>query len=74
MRIAIVTMEVKGGHCAENFAYIKEQIEQAKKDHADMIVFPQSCINGVYGGEHFHTVRGKLYDCSERRACGAECV
>ncbi len=53
MRIAIVTMEVKGGHCAENFAYIKEQIEQAKKDHADMIVFPQSCINGVYGGEHF---------------------
>lgn len=53
MKSAIVTMEVKGGHCEENFAYMVEQIKRAKQEHADLILFPQNCIGGAYGGEHF---------------------
>lgn len=53
MKVAFVTMEVKGGHNEANFAYIKQQIDRAKQDHADLILFPQNCISGVYGGEHF---------------------
>lgn len=53
MKVAFVTMEVKGGHCEENFTYIKQQIQKAKQDHAQLILFPQNCISGVYGGEHF---------------------
>lgn len=52
MKVAFVTMEVKGGHCEENFTYIKQQIQKAKQDHAQLVLFPQNCISGVYGGEH----------------------
>lgn len=52
MKVAFVTMEVKGGHCEENFAYIKQQIQRAKQDHADLILFPQNCISGVYGTDY----------------------
>ncbi len=51
MKIAMVTMAVHGGRCEENFAYMMKQIERAREDHADMIVFPQDCISGAYVGD-----------------------
>lgn len=54
MKVAVVTMEVKAGHCEENMAFIREMIVQAKQDQADLIVFPQNCISGYYVGDQFH--------------------
>lgn len=49
MKLAIVTMEVQAGRCEANYAYMCEMIEQAKRDHADMILFPQDAISGNVG-------------------------
>ncbi|RGC50204.1 NAD(+) synthase [Absiella sp. AM29-15] len=46
MKIAIVTMMVKPKKCEENFVYMKQRIEEAKKAQADMIVFGQNAISG----------------------------
>lgn len=54
MKIAVISMEVKIGQCDENMAYMKAMIQQAKQDHADLIVFPQNCISGYYVGDLFH--------------------
>lgn len=51
MKIAIVTMEVHGGRCEKNFAYMMEQIRRAREDQAELIVFPQDCISGAYYGD-----------------------
>lgn len=51
MKIVIVSMEVKSGKCEENFSYMAKQIEQAKKDKAQMIVFPQNAISGYMLGD-----------------------
>lgn len=51
MKIAMVTMEVRGGRCEENFAYMMKQIQQARADHAELIIFPQDCISGAYFGD-----------------------
>lgn len=51
MKVAMVTMEVHGGRCEENFAYMMKQIQRARADHADLIVFPQDCISGAYWGD-----------------------
>lgn len=53
MKLAMITMEVKSGQCEENVAYMKRMIEQAKKDHADMILFPQNAISGYYNGDEW---------------------
>lgn len=46
MKIAVVTMMVKPKKCEENFAYMKQRIEEAKQAQADMIVFGQNAISG----------------------------
>lgn len=60
MKVAVVTMEVKTGRFEENVAYMMEMIHKAKKDGADLILFPQNCISGYYLGDQFldaHTCR-----------------
>lgn len=49
MKAAVVTMEVHAGACEENYTLMCEEIERAKKDHADIVIFPQNCISGHVG-------------------------
>lgn len=51
MKIAIVSMEVKSGRCEENVMHMKEMIERAKQEQADMICFPMNAVSGYALGD-----------------------
>lgn len=51
MKIACIEMNVKAGKCEENFQFMKAQIEAAKHDQADLIVFPQNAVSGYLLGD-----------------------
>ena len=51
MKIACIEMNVKAGNCEENFQFMKAQIEAAKHDQADLIVFPQNAVSGYLLGD-----------------------
>lgn len=53
MRIAVATRKVRAGACEENFAWMVEQIEAAKKQQADLIVFGQNVISGYLLGDQW---------------------
>lgn len=53
MLTAVVTMNVKQGKCEENFAFMKDKIEQAVAQGADLIVFPQNAISGYLLGDRW---------------------
>lgn len=53
MKVALVTMNVLQGKCEENFSFMMDKIQQAKKDHVDMIVFPQNAISGYLLGDQW---------------------
>ncbi len=46
MKIAMAQMNVKAGQLEHNFNTIKEMVIEAKKENADMIVFPEMCVSG----------------------------
>ncbi len=46
MRVVMAQMNVKAGNIEENFAFIKQTIEQAKLENAHMVVFPEMCVSG----------------------------
>lgn len=46
MKIAMAQMRVVAGRMEENFQNMQTQIEKAKKDNADIIVFPEMCVSG----------------------------
>ena len=41
MKVAVVTMHVKQGKCEENVSYMKQMIQKAREEQADMIVCGQ---------------------------------
>lgn len=51
MKVALVTMNVKAGACKENVCFMKDKIMQAKKDGADLVVFPQNAVSGYLLGD-----------------------
>ena len=51
MKIALGQMYVRSGHCEENFSRLKEMVDNAKKEKADIIVFPEMCISGYILGD-----------------------
>lgn len=51
MKIAVVTMCVKLGKCEENYQYMADKIEQAIRDKAELIIFPQNAISGYLLGD-----------------------
>lgn len=53
MKTALVTMNVKQGKCEENFAFMKQKIEEAILEQADLIVFPQNAISGYLLGDQW---------------------
>lgn len=53
MKVAVVTMHVKQGKCEENISYMKQRIQQAREEHADMIVFPQNAVSGYRLGDQW---------------------
>lgn len=53
MKIAVVTMNVKQGHCEENFAFMKNRIMAAQQAGVDMIVFPQNAVSGYLLGDRW---------------------
>ncbi len=46
MKIAIAQMDIIAGQCELNFNKMKQMITSAKKDRADLIVFPEMSITG----------------------------
>lgn len=46
MKIAMAQTRVVSAHMEENFQNIKKQVELAKKEDADIIVFPEMCVSG----------------------------
>ena len=50
MKVAVVTMHVKQGKCEENVSYMKQMIQKAREEQADMIVFPQNAVSGYLLG------------------------
>ncbi len=53
MKVAVVTMNVKQGKCEENVSYMKEMIQRAREEHADLIVFPQNAVSGYRLGDQW---------------------
>lgn len=53
MKVAIVTMHVKQGKCEENVSYMKQMIQKAREEQADMIVFPQNAVSGYLLGDQW---------------------
>lgn len=51
MKIACIEMNVKAGKCEDNFTFMKEQIAAAKRENADLIVFPQNAVSGYLLGD-----------------------
>ena len=51
MKVAVVTMHVKQGKCEENVSYMKQMIQKAREEQADMIVFPQNAVSGYLLGD-----------------------
>ena len=46
MKIALGQLNVRQGQPTENLASMREMIEQAKAEHADLIVFPEMALGG----------------------------
>lgn len=46
MKIAMAQINVISAHLEHNFDTIKECVEKAKAEKADMIVFPEMCVSG----------------------------
>lgn len=53
MKIAVVQMNIESGHCENNFNKMVSYINQAKAEQADMVVFPQNAITGLYLGDQW---------------------
>lgn len=53
MKIALAQMNVESGKCEVNFNKMKQQIERAKADGVDIIVFPEMCISGYLLQDQF---------------------
>lgn len=51
MKAALVSMNVRPGECERNFIYMKDKIEAAKEQGADLIVFPQNAVSGYLLGD-----------------------
>lgn len=53
MKIAIAQIDVKAGQVEANYLKIKEYVEKAKKDGADLIVFSEMCVAGYFLGDRY---------------------
>ncbi len=53
LRIALAQMEVVCGQPQHNFQQMKDQIEKAKAQHADLIVFSELCVGGYFLGDRY---------------------
>ena len=62
MKIAYVQMEVIAGKPAENAEKILKFIEQAKNNHAELVIFPEFCLSGKFAGNNFEK-KSFLDDC-----------
>ena len=63
IKIAIAQMEVEAGHPDKNTQKMLEFIQQAKKEKADMIVFPEMSIPGYLLGDSWEQ-SAYLKDCA----------
>lgn len=46
MKIALAQMRVRSGYLDQNIAEIKRMIDEAKKQNAELIIFPEMCVTG----------------------------
>ena len=54
LKIAIAQMDVLAGQPSRNFERMKEWINQAREDKADIIVFPELCVTGYILGDQWN--------------------
>lgn len=53
MNIALAQLNVHAGDIAANLSSIRQMIEEAKAQHADLIVFPEMAVGGYLIGDRF---------------------
>lgn len=53
LRIALAQMEVICGQPQRNFQQMKQLINQAKAQHADLIIFSELCVGGYFLGDRY---------------------
>ncbi len=53
MKIALAQMEVKPGRPKKNLENMLAMIEEAKRQHVDLIAFPEMCVGGYLIGDKF---------------------
>ncbi|MDO4891594.1 MAG: nitrilase-related carbon-nitrogen hydrolase, partial [Coriobacteriaceae bacterium] len=54
LRVAIAQMEVVAGQPRKNLETMKRFVDQAKRQQADLVVFPEFCLSGRYLGNRWH--------------------
>ncbi len=62
MKIALAQMDIQPGHPDLNCKTMLAMIEQAKQQHADIIIFPEMAIPGYLLGDTWEQ-RAFLRDC-----------
>ena len=62
MKIALAQIECIAGRPDLNFLKIKEAIQRAKEDHAEMVVFPENSVPGYLIGDQWEE-QAYLRDC-----------
>jgi len=54
LKTFIAQLAVEAGHLNENFKQMSELIAQAKKEQAELIVFPELCVSGSCVGDKWY--------------------
>ena len=54
MKVAIGQLNIRQGELKRNFAAVKRMTEEAKKEGAELIVFPELCLSGLCTGDHWN--------------------
>ncbi len=53
MKVSIAQIRVIPGQANTNFLNIKKHVEMAKKNGADLVVFPEMCVGGYFVGDRY---------------------
>ncbi len=55
LKTVLAQMNVETGHLKHNFDQLHEMVEYAKKQEADLIVFPELCISGACAADKWYS-------------------
>lgn len=66
LKISVVQLAPEVGHLKVNLNKIKEKIDEAKKQKADLMLFPSMCLGDYYGDKLYsYEFRNELLHCND---------